>query len=37
MPLQPSNLIVSALQSTKERAMVRSHWIKVYPDSATKQ
>ena len=37
MPLQPSNLIVSALQGEKERALVRSHWIKVYPDSATKQ
>jgi hypothetical protein len=37
MPLQPSSLIVSALQGEKERAMVRSHWIKVYPDSVTKQ
>jgi hypothetical protein len=36
MPLQPSNLIVSALQAEKERALVRSHWIKVYPDSATR-
>ncbi|MEO8563208.1 MAG: multiheme c-type cytochrome [bacterium] len=34
MPLQPSNLIVSALEGGKERALVRSHWIKVYPDSA---
>jgi hypothetical protein len=33
MPLQPSNLIVSALEGKKERAMVRSHWIKVYQDS----
>jgi len=37
MPLQPSNLIVSALRGEKERALVRSHWIKVYPDSITKQ
>ncbi|HEV7992183.1 MAG TPA: multiheme c-type cytochrome [Gemmatimonadaceae bacterium] len=37
MPLQSSNLIVSALEGEKERALVRSHWIKVYPDSAVKQ
>jgi hypothetical protein len=36
MPLQPSNLIVSALEGKKERAMVRSHWIKVYQDSLSR-
>lgn len=34
MPLQPSSLIVSSLEGKQERALVRSHWIKVYPDSA---
>ena len=35
MPVQPSNLIVSSLQKTQERAMVRNHWIRVYEDSVT--
>ena len=29
MPLQSSNLIVSALEGTQRQAQVRSHWIKV--------
>ena len=33
MPLQESNLIVSALEGKKERALVRTHWIRVYKDS----
>jgi hypothetical protein len=33
MPLQKSNLIVSALGKEKEQVEVRSHWIKVYRDS----
>ena len=33
MPLQPSNLIVSAIEGKQERALVRTHWIKVYQDS----
>jgi hypothetical protein len=33
MPLQKSNLIVSALGKDKEHVEVRSHWIKVYQDS----
>jgi hypothetical protein len=37
MPLQPSNLIVSALEGEKKQAMVRSHWIKVYRDTVVKQ
>ena len=37
MPLQSSNLIVSALEGTQKRATVRSHWIKVYPDSAVRR
>jgi hypothetical protein len=31
MPLQASNLIVSALDGKQERALVRTHWIRVYP------
>lgn len=34
MPVQPSNLIISNVQGKQSRAMVRSHWIKVYTDSA---
>ena len=34
MPLQSSNLIVSALEGKEERVRVRSHWIRVYLDSA---
>jgi len=33
MPLQSSNLIVSALEGTQQQAQVRSHWIKVYQES----
>lgn len=33
MPLQASNLIVSALEGQSKQAMVRSHWIRVYRDS----
>jgi hypothetical protein len=33
MPLQKSNLIVSALGKEEEQVKVRSHWIKVYRDS----
>ncbi|MFL5561841.1 MAG: multiheme c-type cytochrome [Gemmatimonadaceae bacterium] len=35
MPLQKSNLIVSALGKEQEHVEVRSHWIKVYRDSLT--
>lgn len=34
MPLQESNLIVSGLEGKEEKALVRTHWIKVWPDSA---
>ncbi len=33
MPLQSSSLIVSGLEGKQERALIRSHWIKVYQDS----
>ena len=33
MPVQASNVIVSALEGTQQREMVRSHWIRVYRDS----
>jgi hypothetical protein len=33
MPLQESNLIVSGLEGKEERALVRTHWIRVWPDS----
>jgi len=33
MPLQKSNLIVSALEGQQKQALVRSHWIKVWRDS----
>ena len=33
MPLQPSNLIVSSREGKQERALVRTHWIRVYPES----
>ncbi len=35
MPVQPSNLIISSSFGKKTKAMVRSHWIKVYPETAT--
>jgi hypothetical protein len=37
MPLQKSNLIVSALGSEKEHVEVRSHWIRVYEDSLARK
>ena len=37
MPLQKSNLIVSALGSEEEHVEVRSHWIRVYEDSLTRK
>ena len=36
MPLQQSNLIVSALGAEEEDVEVRSHWIRVYQDSVTR-
>jgi Cytochrome c554 and c-prime len=36
MPVQASNVIVSALEGTQQREMVRSHWIRVYRDSVGK-
>jgi Cytochrome c554 and c-prime len=32
MPLQPSNLIITSLNGKQSRPMLRSHWIKIYPD-----
>jgi hypothetical protein len=34
MPLQTSNTLVTTLNGVKEQVQVRTHWIKVYPDSA---
>jgi hypothetical protein len=34
MPLQQSNAIVSSFNGAKVQPMVRSHWIKVYPQPA---
>jgi hypothetical protein len=34
MPVQTSNLITSGLNGKKVKALVRSHWIKVYPTNA---
>jgi hypothetical protein len=36
MPLQQSNLIVSGLEGKEQRALVRTHWIKVYGDSSAR-
>ena len=36
MPVQASNVIVSALEGTQQRELVRTHWIRVYRDSAGK-
>jgi hypothetical protein len=36
MPLQKSNLIVSALEGQQKQALVRSHWIKVWRDSVNR-
>jgi len=33
LPVQPSNVIISTLNGKQTRAMVRSHWIRVYPGS----
>ncbi|MFL5618498.1 MAG: multiheme c-type cytochrome [Gemmatimonadaceae bacterium] len=33
MPVQSSNVIVSALAGTQQQVRVRSHWIRVYKDS----
>jgi hypothetical protein len=35
MPVQASNLIISNSNGKQTRAMVRSHWIKIYGDSKT--
>jgi hypothetical protein len=32
MPVRESSLIVSGLEGKQERARIRSHWIRVYPD-----
>jgi hypothetical protein len=37
MPVQASNLIISNSNGKQTRAMVRSHWIKVYGDSKTQK
>jgi hypothetical protein len=37
MPLQESNLIVSGLEGKEEKALVRTHWIRVWPDSAIRR
>jgi Cytochrome c554 and c-prime len=37
MPKQESNLIVSGFEGRQVRPMVRSHWIKVYPETSTGQ
>ena len=34
MPLQESNLIDMGLEGKEKRELVRTHWIKVWPDSA---
>ena len=34
MPIQASNLVISNTNGKQTRAMVRSHWIKVYEESA---
>lgn len=36
MPLQTSGTLVSNLQGTPETVQVRTHWIKVYPDSVAR-
>jgi hypothetical protein len=36
MPLQSSNVIVSALEGTQQQVKVRSHWIHAYRDSMGK-
>jgi hypothetical protein len=34
MPLQTSNAIISGHEGRQERPQVRTHWIRVYPESA---
>ena len=36
MPLQPSNTIISGHEGRQERPMVRTHWIRVYPETASR-
>jgi hypothetical protein len=36
MPLQRSNTIISGHEGRQERPMVRTHWIKVYPETAAR-
>ena len=36
MPLQASKIIVSELDGQDTPAQIRSHWIRVYPDTATR-
>jgi Cytochrome c554 and c-prime len=36
MPLQESNLIDMGLEGKEKRELVRTHWIRVWPDSAIK-
>jgi hypothetical protein len=36
MPLQRSNTIISGHEGRQERPLVRTHWIKVYPASASR-
>ena len=35
MPVETSNLIISNSNGKKVKAMVRSHWIKIYPSAQT--
>ena len=37
MPKQESNLIVSGFEGRQVKPKVRSHWIKVYPETSTGQ
>jgi hypothetical protein len=36
MPVQASNLIVSELEGQEKRAEIRTHWIRVYPETANR-
>jgi hypothetical protein len=36
MPLQESDLIDMGLEGKEKRELVRTHWIRVWPDSAIK-
>jgi hypothetical protein len=35
MPVEASNLIISNSNGTRTKALVRSHWIKIYPNAGT--